>query len=148
MFRIERFCLSSLQTFGMMNRTAYFCIFIPSSFMKPQYINRFILIIISFILLSDPCSSQTSTTKPGPVSLFTCQTPSITDFTENIPYELGMKFRSSQNGVITGIKYWKAPSESGQHTGRIWDAKGNLLASVEFKKRIKSQGQLLSSFHF
>ena len=47
-------------------------------------------------------------------------------------YELGMEFRSSTPGVVTHIRYYKASNETGPHTGRIWTAAGELVASVDF----------------
>jgi hypothetical protein len=69
-----------------------------------------------------------------PVSLFTTQTPAQPNHTDGPThdYELGMRFSSSVNGTITGIKYWRAASETGTHTGRIWSSTGTLLASVVF----------------
>ncbi|MFZ1422927.1 MAG: DUF4082 domain-containing protein [Saprospiraceae bacterium] len=81
------------------------------------------------------------------VSIFSCQTPSVVDFTENRPYELGLKFKSSKNGRIVGIRYWKATSESGIHIGRIWNQEGIELTNSEFKKESNSgwQTQLLQT---
>jgi hypothetical protein len=70
----------------------------------------------------------------APVSLFTTQAPTQPNFTD-VPvadYELGTKFSSSVAGTITGIRYWRAASETGTHTGRIWSSTGTLLASVVF----------------
>ncbi|MCP6759275.1 MAG: DUF4082 domain-containing protein [Fischerella sp. CENA71] len=79
--------------------------------------------------------------------LFTNQTPSITNTTDRVPYELGMKFRSATAGQISSIRFWKAPSETGTHTGRIWTATGTLLASVTFTNETASgwQQQALST---
>ncbi len=115
--------------------------------MTSQVYNRFYPFILIFTLLcsvtyaqksntlrnSDKQAKKFQTNTPHPVSLFICQSPSITNFSENRSYELGMKFKTSQNGIITGIKFWKADSESGLHTGKIWDANGNQLATVDFK---------------
>jgi hypothetical protein len=72
----------------------------------------------------------------APVSLFTTQTPTQPNETDGAgsagDYELGMRFSASVNGTITGIRYWKAASETGTHTGRIWSNTGTLLASVVF----------------
>lgn len=65
-------------------------------------------------------------------TIFTTQTPAG-EFTDGVSYELGMKFQSAVPGRITAIRYWKAPSEAATgHTGHIWDASGNLLATVNF----------------
>ncbi|NDJ24006.1 DUF4082 domain-containing protein [Nostoc sp. B(2019)] len=79
--------------------------------------------------------------------LFTNQAPSIANFTDSVPYELGMKFSSATGGQITAIRFWKAPSETGTHTGKLWTATGTLLASVTFSNETTSgwQEQLLET---
>jgi hypothetical protein len=82
----------------------------------------------------------------APVSLFTTQTPaqpSLAD-TPSPDYELGMKFSASVNGTITGIRHWKATSETGTHTGRIWSSAGAQLASVAFTGESVSGWQTMS----
>lgn len=74
-------------------------------------------------------------------TILTTQTPSLPDATDGTNYELGMKFQSRRPGQITAIDYWKAPSESGAHTGHIWDATGVLLASVPFSGETSSGWQ-------
>ncbi|MGJ5673033.1 MAG: N,N-dimethylformamidase beta subunit family domain-containing protein [Nostochopsis sp.] len=80
-------------------------------------------------------------------TLFTNQVPSVANFTDNVPYELGMKFRSTTGGQITTIRFWKAASETGNHTGRIWTATGTLLGNVTFSNETASgwQEQALST---
>jgi hypothetical protein len=82
-----------------------------------------------------------------PDSLFRSQAPALGDLTDHTSYELGMKFQVSQSGKITTVRYWKAPDESGTHTGRIWSAAGTLLASVTFTGETASgwQEQALST---
>jgi hypothetical protein len=53
-----------------------------------------------------------------------------------------MKFQVSQSGKITTVRYWKAPDETGTHTGRIWSATGTLLASVTFTGETASGWQV------
>lgn len=62
-------------------------------------------------------------------TLFTDQTP---EATSTLVYELGTKFRSTQTGEITKIRFYKHAAETGSHTGRIWSATGEQLASVNF----------------
>jgi hypothetical protein len=85
----------------------------------------------------------TVTSSGGAVSIFTTQTPAIANITDNyVAYELGMKFRSSQAGSITAIRYYKAASEgSGPHTGRIWSSTGTLLGSIVFSGETASGWQ-------
>jgi 5-hydroxyisourate hydrolase-like protein (transthyretin family) len=65
-------------------------------------------------------------------SVMTAQTPVQADVTDGSSYELGMKFQSSTDGYIKAIRFYKAASETGVHTGNIWSATGTLLASVTF----------------
>ncbi len=46
--------------------------------------------------------------------------------------EVGVKFRSSVNGYITGIRFYKLQSNTGPHTGSLWSAGGALLATATF----------------
>jgi hypothetical protein len=75
-------------------------------------------------------------------TLFTTQTPALTNITENSALELGMKFQASAPGQITAIRYWKASNETGTHTGRIWSATGTLLGSVNFSGETGSGWQV------
>ncbi|OYE06338.1 N,N-dimethylformamidase beta subunit family domain-containing protein [Nostoc sp. 'Peltigera membranacea cyanobiont' 232] len=79
--------------------------------------------------------------------LFTSQVPSISNYTDSVPYELGMKFHSNTGGQINAIRFWKAPSETGTHIGKIWNATGTLLASVTFSNETASgwQSQALAT---
>jgi Domain of unknown function (DUF4082) len=74
-------------------------------------------------------------------TVFTSQVPSISNFTDNVPYELGMRFRSVTGGQISTIRFWKAPSETGTHIGKIWTATGTLLGSVTFTNETASSWQ-------
>ncbi|MGY4436209.1 hypothetical protein ACVWWO_008686 [Bradyrhizobium sp. F1.13.1] len=67
-------------------------------------------------------------------TLFTTQSPSITNATDGIgaDYELGMRFTSDASGVIQAIRYYKASNETGTHIGHIWSATGQELATVTF----------------
>jgi hypothetical protein len=65
-------------------------------------------------------------------TLFTTQTPLFAELTDGVPYEVGMKFKVARPGKIVAIRYWRAPSDSGTHVGRIWSSTGTLLASVAF----------------
>jgi hypothetical protein len=87
--------------------------------------------------------SATPVSSGDSYSVFTTQTPAIPNITDNrVAYELGMKFKSSQAGVITAIRYYKAPSEAaGGHTGRIWSSSGTVLATVTFSGETSSGWQ-------
>jgi hypothetical protein len=89
--------------------------------------------------------AQAQTSKPQTV--FTTQTPTSPNKTDGIPYELGLKFRSTKSGQITAIRHWKASGENGSHVGRLWTTSGKLLAQVNFTNETASgwQRQALST---
>jgi len=80
--------------------------------------------------------------------VFTTQVPTTNpNASDGVSYELGMKFQAARSGQITAIDYYKASSETGAHTGRIWSASGTLLAQVAFTNETTSgwQSQALSA---
>ena len=67
-----------------------------------------------------PCTIWPSTATPQ-------RTDSDTD-----SVELGVKFRATTNGFITGIRYYKPAESTGTHVGSIWSSTGTRLANVTF----------------
>ncbi len=45
---------------------------------------------------------------------------------------LGLKFTPTVNGYISGLRYWRAASNTGTHTGKLYAANGTVLASLTF----------------
>jgi hypothetical protein len=58
-----------------------------------------------------------------------------------VNYELGTLLQSNIAGQITAIRFWKDAKESGTHTGHIWSAAGQLLASATFVNETASGWQ-------
>jgi len=56
-------------------------------------------------------------------------------------YELGVKFRSSANGYITGVRFYKGTQNTGTHIGNLWTASGQNLASATFVNETASGWQ-------
>jgi hypothetical protein len=46
--------------------------------------------------------------------------------------QLGMKFRSSVNGNITGVRFYKQTGNTGTHIGQLYSRTGTLLAQATF----------------
>jgi hypothetical protein len=80
---------------------------------------------------------------PNPETLFTTQTPASVNLSDgaNVNYELGTVFSSRVAGTINAIRFWKASSETGTHTGRLWTAAGQLLATATFSNETASGWQ-------
>lgn len=67
------------------------------------------------------------------VSAFTSQFPKASVDNDKVGgHEMGMKFRSSSPGFITGAKFYKMAGMTGTHIGELYDSKGNRLASATF----------------
>lgn len=71
----------------------------------------------------------------------TSQVPATVHANSGAPNEQGMKFSSDIAGKITAIRFWRDSQEAGSHTGRLWSASGQLLASVTFKDETPSGWQ-------
>jgi hypothetical protein len=46
--------------------------------------------------------------------------------------EVGVKFKTDTFGVATGIRFYKASTNTGTHVGNLWTSGGQLLASATF----------------
>ena len=54
------------------------------------------------------------------------------DSTDTTSVELGVQFKATQNGTISGIRFYKEPDNTGTHTGTLWTASGTELATGTF----------------
>ena len=68
-----------------------------------------------------PCSAWSTSDRPVNVS---ADDPSAV--------EVGVKFRVSFDGFITGIRYYKGALNTGPHQGNLWSSSGQLLATATF----------------
>jgi len=80
-----------------------------------------------------PCSIWDSSVTPG----------NITDNDPNA-VELGVKFRSELDGLISGIRFYKGPQKTGNHVGSLWNTSGQLLAQATFVNESPSGWQEVS----
>jgi hypothetical protein len=71
-----------------------------------------------------------------PCSIFQpTDVPDITsanDHTSQVGIENGVKFKSTEDGYITGIRFYKGSGVTGTHTGQLWTLSGTLLAQATF----------------
>ncbi len=76
-------------------------------------------------------------------TLFTTQVPQLMNVSDGSTTnrELGTRFTSAAGGHITAIRFWKASRETGAHVGHLWNASGQLLASVNFVNETASGWQ-------
>jgi hypothetical protein len=59
-------------------------------------------------------------------------TPDLDADPDNGGVEVGVKFRTTQAGTITKIRFYKGAGNSGTHVGSLWTRTGTKLASVTF----------------
>lgn len=91
-------------------------------------------------------SSPTSRaiTVSGPATIFGAQVPTVADAADPSAVELGLQFTASQNGYITGVRFYKSAANTGVHSGSLWDTAGNRLATVQFANETASGWQTAS----
>lgn len=70
---------------------------------------------------SCPCSLLPSGTIPG-----------LVDSNDASALTLGLKFSSTVNGKITGLRYYRAAANTGVHKGALWTSGGEKLAELTF----------------
>ena len=68
-------------------------------------------------------------------------TPIVTADPDTSTVELGVKFRSSVGGFISGIRFYKGATNTGTHIGSLWDINGNLKAQATFTTETASGWQ-------
>ncbi|WP_407180092.1 DUF4082 domain-containing protein [Bradyrhizobium sp. STM 3562] len=86
----------------------------------------------AYLLVNDPTTA----------SLFSpTSTPSIVTANDSNAVELGVKFTSSQNGQITGLRFYKGPQNTGTHVADLWSSTGTLLATATFTNETPSGWQ-------
>jgi hypothetical protein len=74
----------------------------------------------------------------------TTATPAATATWDTNAAELGFKFKADSDGTITGVKYYKARSNSGTHTGSLWNSTGTKLATATFTSETRSGWQTVT----
>ena len=52
-----------------------------------------------------------------------------------------MQFRSDVNGTITGIRFYKASTNTGTHVANLWTSSGTLLTTATFTRESASSWQ-------
>ncbi|MEO8062817.1 MAG: DUF4082 domain-containing protein [Pseudomonadota bacterium] len=59
-------------------------------------------------------------------------TPATASESDTGAVELGVKFRTDTSGSVAGIRFYKGPSNTGTHVGKLWTSTGTLLAQATF----------------
>jgi hypothetical protein len=92
---------------------------------------------------TSPASSPSAPATPED-TVFDVSTPSTVDSGDGSSVELGVNFTSSASGTITGIRFYKASTNTGTHVGSLFTSTGTLLASGTFSNETTSGWQTLT----
>ena len=86
----------------------------------------------------------TAGTASCPCTLFAANaTPATVDSGDAGAVNLGVRFVPSVNGFVTGVRFYKAPANTGTHTGTLWSSTGTRLATGTFSGESASGWQTL-----
>ncbi|WP_430296043.1 DUF4082 domain-containing protein [Sinomonas sp. B1-1] len=78
-------------------------------------------------------SFTTAASYSCPCSVFPSNaTPATVNGTDASGVELGMKFQTTTDGQITGVRFYKGSGNTGTHVGNLWTSTGTKLATVTF----------------
>lgn len=97
-------------------------------------------------------SGNTETPGAGATVAITCPcslwgnnvTPTSVDSGDPQPVEIGTKFKADKFGTVSGIRFYKATTNTGTHIGSLWDANGNRLAQATFSSESASGWQTVT----
>ena len=87
-----------------------------------------------------PQSAASNATTPED-TIFDYATPETADSGDRGSIELGLKFTAEENGSVTGVRFYKAATNTGTHIGSLWSESGALLASATFLGETESGWQ-------
>ena len=91
-----------------------------------------------------PAQTWTFTTEAAATtltSLLTGLIPATASVNDPDSVELGMAFSTSTPGSVTAITFYKGAGNTGTHTGSLWNASGQRLATVTFTNETASGWQ-------
>jgi PKD repeat protein len=92
--------------------------------------------------VSEKPVSQAASVCATPCSLWdSTPIPNVTAAADTRAVEVGVKIRSSVDGLITGVRFYKGSQNTGTHVGRLWSSTGQLLAQATFTNETASGWQ-------
>jgi hypothetical protein len=86
-----------------------------------------------------PSPSACPPVAPAPVPAGTStifadtDTPAVANWNDPTAVEVGMKFTTDVTGLVTGVRFYKGSLNTGTHTGSLWSAAGQQLATATFQ---------------
>lgn len=77
----------------------------------------------------------------GPYTVFGAQVPQTPDAGDTSAAELGLRFTATTDGYVSGVRFYKSKDNGGQHTGTLWSATGEKLATTTFTEETETGWQ-------
>jgi hypothetical protein len=94
---------------------------------------RFSLVVGGFVMLFILGAPSTPRGQCTSCSVWDASvTPATVTDSDPNAVELGLKFRTDVSGLVTGVRFYKGPSNTGTHVGHLWTSTGTLLGTVTF----------------
>jgi hypothetical protein len=92
--------------------------------------------------MSSPATWTFTTAALCPCSLFPAS--ATVDSGDASAVNLGLKITPTVNGFIAGVRFYKASTNTGVHTGTLWSSTGSQLATGTFTNETSSGWQTLT----
>jgi hypothetical protein len=80
----------------------------------------------------------------GPYTAFGARVPTTTSADDPSAVALGLRFTPQDNGYVTGVRFYKGAGNTGTHTGSLWNASGDQLATGTFTGETATGWQTLT----
>ena len=90
-----------------------------------------------------PASAASAAVTPED-TIFDFSAPGTPDSGDASSVEVGVTFTPTQNGSITGVRFYKSTANTGTHVGSLWSSSGTLLASGTFSGETATGWQTLT----
>lgn len=78
-------------------------------------------------------------------SLFAGLTPANPHYVDNVPIEVGFKFRSDVDGLVNGVRIYRGGTNNGRHTVNLWTPATSGVTSPNGPSAPGERGRLLAS---
>jgi len=79
-----------------------------------------------------------------PCSIFGATVPATPAANDGGAAELGIQFKSTTDGFISGVRFYKGTGNDGTHVGSLWSTAGELLAQATFTNETATGWQSVS----
>jgi hypothetical protein len=87
--------------------------------------------------------TTTTATSGCPCTLFDTTTPPMPAANDGAALTVGVKFQSTTNGFVAGVRFYKGAGNGGVHTGSLFSADGTRLATGTFVNETTTGWQTL-----